>query len=113
MGIGLRVVLIVFGIFWFILVTSMLRKNKLPVKYSIFWYVFVFVILILGIIPDVLQLICDLFGFATLSNLIIGAFLTMLMFITLILTTIISNQKKQIKLLIQEVSLLKSEKRTK
>ena len=108
MELGLRIVLVVFAIFWFLLVTHFLKKNKLPVKYSIFWYIFIFVILILGVIPGVLQLICDIFGFATISNLVIGIILSMLMFITLILTIIISDQKKQIKLLIQEVSLLKS-----
>jgi hypothetical protein len=40
--------------------------------------------------------------------LIIGFLITLLMIITLVLTIIVTTQKKQIKLLIQEVSLLKS-----
>lgn len=109
MGNGLRIILIIFAILWLLLISYFLKKQKLPIKYSIFWYLFVFVIAILGAFPQVLELLGKTFGFITISNLVVGILITMLMFITLLLTIIVSDQKKKIKLLIQEISLLKSE----
>ncbi len=45
-----------------------------------------------------------------MANLVIGIMITLLLGITLILTVIISQQKKQITMLIQEVSIIKGAK---
>jgi hypothetical protein len=46
-------------------------------------------------------------GFSTISNLVIGIILVILLFITIALTVIVSGQKEKIRILIQEVSILK------
>ena len=51
----------------------------------------------------------NLIGFKTTSNLVIGIILSLLLLITLFLTVIINDQKNKIKLLIQEISMLKKE----
>ena len=43
------------------------------------------------------------------SNMVIGVFIVILIFITMSLTVIVSSQKNKINLLIQEVSMLKQE----
>ena len=53
--------------------------------------------------------LAKLLGFELLSNMVICLFIAILMFLTLILTVIIAGQKKKTTLLIQELSLLKSE----
>ena len=66
--------------------------------------------MIIALIPFILESIADLFGFLTMASLVIGIFITILLVITLRLTIIVSEQKEQIKTLIQEVSLLKGKK---
>ena len=58
----------------------------------------------------ILEFFAKMFGFITMSNLVVGIMLTLLLGITLILTMIIFHQKKQITMLIQEVSLIKGER---
>ena len=53
--------------------------------------------------------LAKLLGFELLSNMVLCLFIAILMFLTLILTVIIAGQKKKTTLLIQELSLLKSE----
>lgn len=110
MSVKLKIALLIFSLVWFLVIFYLIRKDKLPVKYSLFWFIAILVIFLIAIIPSILELVTSVFGFKTLSNLVIGVILTLLLFITLILTTIVAIQKKQITLLIQEVSLIKSEK---
>ena len=106
---NLRLFLIIFAIFWFILTSYFLKKNKLPVKYSLIWYAIIIIMLILGAFPDILVNISNYCGFQTLSSFVIGIILTLLMFITLALTMIVATQRKRMSLVIQEISLLKKE----
>lgn len=107
MSVKLRIALLIFSLIWFFIIFYLIKKDKLPVKYSLIWFTAIFVIFLISIIPSILELVTDVFGFTTLSNLVIGIILTLLLFITLVLTTIVAIQKKQIALLIQEVSMLK------
>ena len=54
-----------------------------------------------------MEFIAESFGFTTISNLVVGIILSLLMFITLVLTHIVTKQKNQIKILTQEVALIK------
>lgn len=110
MGTNLRILLCIFALISFFIILRLLKKNKIPVKYSIIWFFSAFIILLMSIIPDYMMKITSLIGFQAASNFVIGVILTLLLFITMALTIIVSEQKKQIKLLIQEVSLLKSKK---
>lgn len=109
MSIKLRIALLIFSIIWFIIILYSIRKNKLPIKYSLIWILAIFVIVLISVVPFILEYFAKLFGFLTMSSLVIGIMITILLGITLILTIIISHQKKQITLLIQEVSMLKGE----
>ena len=60
-------------------------------------------------LPNALIKIANLVGFQTVSNMVIGVLLVILFFITMSLTVIVSAQKRKITLLVQEISLLKSE----
>ncbi len=104
----LRFFLLIFSLFLFILVSAVLKKGKIPVRFATLWYIPSIITLIIALIPNDLSSFLTFFGFETLSNLIIAIFIALLFFITLILTIIISNQRKLIRLLIQETSMLKS-----
>ena len=64
-----------------------------------------------GLFPGILNGINRLFGFEVVSNLVVGMLITILMLITFILTIIVTKQKEQIRVLVQEVSLLESERK--
>lgn len=106
---NLRLFLIAFAVFWLIITSYFLKKNKLPVKYSLVWYVIMFIMLILGAFPDILMSISKFYGFQVVSNFVIGIIFTLIMFLTLVLTIIVADQKRKITILMQEVSMLKAE----
>lgn len=84
-----------------------LKKGRMPIKYALVWLIPTIVILFLAIFPFILEWVATTIGFATLSNLVIGILLTVLLFISMALTIIVAGQSTKITLLIQEISLLK------
>lgn len=110
MSSNVRILLIVFSLLLLILVLRLISGRKLPIKYSLIWILSSLLIFIVGVFPYLATSITKMLGFVATSNFVIGVLLTLLLMITLILTIIVSMQKNQIKLLIQEVSILKSSK---
>lgn len=106
---NLRVLLVIFSIILIILILKLISKNKIPIKYSLFWLVAALIIFLVGAFPNFISIFTRLIGFETTSNLVVGIILGILLCLTLLLTIIISDQKRRIKLLIQEVSILKSQ----
>lgn len=106
---NLQVFLIIFSICWIFILYKCVRKSKISIRYSLIWFFMSLALLIVGVIPDVLNFLAKTLGFLTISNLVIGIILSLLMLITLVLTMIVTNQKTQIKILIQEVSILKKD----
>ena len=109
MLIKLRILLLLFSIILLISVTIVLKRGRIPIKYSLLWYFSGVIILILALVPQVLEFVSDFLGFYSLSNLVMGILISILLFLTMSLTIIVAGQKKKITLLIQEVSLLKGE----
>ena len=108
MSIELIVVLAFFSLLLFTITTVILIKGFIPAKYSLLWYFIAIVIFLVAIFSKPLEFFANAVGFQTLSNMIIGIILALLIFLTMSLTIIISTQKKKTTLLIQELSLLKS-----
>ncbi|MCI9279904.1 MAG: DUF2304 domain-containing protein [Bacilli bacterium] len=107
MNIHLRILLVVFSILLTIIIFKLISKNKLPIKYSLFWLFSALVIFLVSLFPNFINIFTKLIGFETTSNFIIGIILGLLLIITLLLTIIIADQKRRLKLLVQEVSILK------
>lgn len=110
MSINLRILLIVSSLLLFFIVCKLISKRKLPIKYSLFWFFSSFILFVVGLVPKFVGIFTGLIGFETTSNMVIGILIGVLFMLTLLLTIIISNQKKQIVLLIQEISILKDKK---
>ena len=108
MSYKLKITLFIFSIVLFLITSIVLKKGRIPIKYSLLWYFSAVLILLVSIFPIILEYFQKLFGFETLSNLVIGILISILLFLTMTLTVIISGQNKKITLLIQEVSILKS-----
>ena len=109
MQITLRVALIIYAIFLLIIVTHLLKKGRIPEKYSIIWYICSIIILLVGLVPGFLEIISKLLGFEVLSNFVIGILIALLTIMCLVLSVMIAGQKKKTTLLIQELSILKKE----
>lgn len=108
MSINLRLGLIIVSLVLMIIVLLQLRKRRIPVKYSLVWIFSSITILLIGVVPQIFITIANLLGFVTMSNLVIAMFIFILLIISLTLTVIVSGQRKKITLLIQEISMLKS-----
>ena len=109
MSINLRICLMAYAIVLVIITTIVLRKGRIPIKYSLLWYFSSIIVFLVAGFPFVIEWCAKLLGFATLSNLVIAILIGILLFLTMSLTIITSGQKKKITLLIQELSMIKSQ----
>lgn len=107
MSISLKIVSISFILLLIIMILHLLKKDKITIKYSIAWLIPCIILLFFTIIPGFLSWTTKILGFQTASNMVIAMLIALLMMISIVLTVIVSNQKNQIRVLIQEVSLLK------
>ena len=105
----LRIAVVVFSLFLFLMITYILKKGRIPIKYALVWYFANFVIFICAIFPNFMSSMAKLIGFEYLSNMILCMLILILIFISIILTIIVAGQTTKINLLMQEVSILKSE----
>ena len=92
-----------------LVILFLFRKGRIPIKYTLVWLVAAFVFLIIAIFPQILGFFKDLLGFEVASNMVFTIAIFILLYINLAITIIISGQSEKIKLLIQEVSVLKKE----
>lgn len=104
----LRIFLIAFAFILLFVTTMVLKKGRIPIKYSLLWYFSATIILTVAIFPFSIEWVTTFIGFKTISNFVIGILISLLLFLTMSLTIITSGQKKKITLLVQEVSMLKS-----
>ena len=108
MSINLIICSIIFSIFIIISILVLLRKKRVNIKYSLIWIILFSILLIATLIPGFLEWVTHLLGFKTASNMVISLILAVLVIITITLTMIVSTQDKKIRLLIQELSIVKS-----
>lgn len=109
MNSNLRFLMIILAIILFVIIIRLVAKNKLPIKYSLFWLASALIVFLVGLIPNLIGFFTKLIGFETYSSLIAGVIIGLLLLITLFLTIIVSEQKRKLLLLVQEVSLLKEQ----
>ena len=108
MALNLRIVVLIVALVLALAVYKILKKDLIPVKFSLLWWFGIIILVLLSIFPDIIVKLANLVGFQTISNLVAGVMIVILFFITMSLTVIVSTQKKKINLLIQEISILKS-----
>ena len=104
--------LIAFSLFLLIIIIYLLRRGRISIKYSLVWIFTGFAMLIATIIPYFMDNIANFLGFELASNMVFMMLISFLMLITLSLTVIVSSQSEKIRLLIQEVSMLKESQKS-
>lgn len=100
----------IFSIFIILFILHLIRKEKVNIKYSLIWLILFFALLLCLFIPGLLDYITKLLGFQTASNMVLSLLIAVLVVINIANTVINSHQDKKIRLLIQEISLLKQSK---
>lgn len=109
MSVSLRILLLVFSIVLALATTIVVKRGRMPIKYSLLWYFSSLIVFVLAVFPFIIEWVAGLFGFITLSNLVTSIMIGILLFLTMSLTIITAGQNRKITLLIQEVSMLKEE----
>ena len=107
MTLNLILISIFFSIFVILFILYFIKKEKIKIKYALVWLMLFFLLLILLLLPGVLDDLTNFLGFQTPSNMIFSMLISVLVVINISLTGIVSSQDKKIRLLIQEVSILK------
>ena len=110
MTFNLILISILFILFVIFLTIYFVKKDKFKVKYSIVWLLLFGILLICLLIPGFLEGLTHILGFQTPSNMIFSMLIAVLVVINISLTGIVSSQDKKIRLLVQEVSLIKEKK---
>lgn len=103
----LRVSLFIGILFYFIFICVLLRKKSFDLKYSLLWLFSAFVLLVLDIFPQTVIFLSGVLGIDVPSNFIYLVVLFFILLLLISLTSIVSKQKKEIRTLIQTVSILK------
>lgn len=107
MSYNLIISLLVFSIIWIAIILVILKHDKIPIKYSLVWLISAFILILVAVAPRFLEIVASLLGFETVSNMVAGIMFILLLYITMVLTIIVSKQKKKTTLMIQEISMLK------
>jgi hypothetical protein len=107
----LQLEIILFSLFVLGSIIQLVRKNRITIKYSLVWMSAILAILIGALIPGILPFIADLLGFETLPNLIFTLMIGILISVSMVLTIIVSGLKEKVRVLTQEISLLKERDR--
>jgi hypothetical protein len=107
MSLAIQIILICFVLFigWVIIMT--IKSGRLSVRYAMVWLGSVFFMLIALIIPNLLLKVANLLGFQVVSNMLFLVGILILLVIVFSLSVIVSGQERKIKMLIQELSILK------
>lgn len=104
---------ILFSLFLLTFIFRFIKKDKLKIKYTLVWFILFFVFFLILIVPNLLDFITNLLGFQTPSNMILCLLISILIVVNITLTGILTSQDKKIRILVQEISLLKSDKTNK
>lgn len=107
MSIKLQLEIITFCVVLIAIIVRLVQKNRITIKYSLVWMFAILSILIGALVPGLLPWVADLLGFETLPNLIFALMIGIIIIVCMILTIIVSGQKEKIRILTQEISLLK------
>lgn len=106
MNIVLRISLLIGILFYFNILTYLIKKKRLNLKYSLLWIFSGLGMLFIAVFPNVMISVIKLLGIIDITN---GLFLLALFFVIVILmsiTAIVSKMKEKNKELVQQCAML-------
>ncbi|MBO0423898.1 DUF2304 domain-containing protein [Enterococcus plantarum] len=109
----LRIEMLLFSLLFFVYIIRSINKNIFLLKNAIRWLFISAGLVIFALFPKLPEWFAKLLGFETTSNFLIIAAIFVLLFIEIKNSALLSKQQNQLKLLIQELSILKDKKEKK
>ncbi len=110
---SLIISLITIFVFLLVVITYILKKGRISEKHALLWYGMDLIILLVVLFHEPLTALAKQLGFYPLSVFILSIFIGILFLLVIALTVMIAGQKKKTTMLIQEISILKSNVDTK
>ena len=111
MALTLRLVLIFACVISSIYTLRKIRKSKLSVDDAFYWIFFSFILLIIGIFPEIAEFFAHLLGIQSPSNFVFLVMIFLVLFKLFSVAIDISVQKHRLNNLIQRLAIMNYEKK--
>lgn len=105
-----RIEMFIVATAFFIFVVRSINQNKLTLKRSTSLLVLSLGLVIFSLFPKLPEALSNFFGFETTSNFLYFCAIIFLLAFSIFQSVLMSTQEEKIKNLIQEISIIKSEK---
>ncbi len=102
----LTITLLIGLVLYFVIVLMLLKNKKISLKYTLLWLLSGLLLVILVAFPSILSSISALFGFQSSMNGLIVMLIAFVIIIVMSITSIVSNQSRKIKNLVQYSAML-------
>jgi len=106
MGLKLRLIIAGIIIVGIIYIVSLIRRNRLELKYALSWMIVAMIILVIDIFPVVMDKLALFLGIASPMNMMFFMGLLFALVIILTLTVAVSIAAGSVKRLTQKIALL-------
>lgn len=106
MGLKLQLIIAVIIIIGILYIISLIRRNRLELKYALSWLIVAVLVLIMDIFPAVMDKLALLLGIASPMNMMFFMGFLFLLVIILTLTVTVSIAASSVKRLTQKIALL-------
>ena len=105
MSLALRILLIVAAVACDLWILWKIRKHKVKLEDAIFWIIFAFVLVVIGIFPQILYMMQRLLGVVSPANLVFLIVIFVLMVKIFTMSITISQLKDKVEVLSSEIAL--------
>ncbi len=109
MPLPLRIIAIILAVLFFIYTIRLIRKNMAEVRHMLKWFILALVILFGALFSELASKIANAVGVKTLTSFALFVLVGMLIMISLRYQISLISAEKQIKTLIQEISILRKD----
>ncbi|SJZ86325.1 hypothetical protein SAMN02745116_01647 [Pilibacter termitis] len=106
-----RIIMLGVALLFFGVTMYLVRNDKGEVRHMKLWLIVSVALLFVAFFPNLLIFVSKLIGFRTFSNFLMFTAIALLLFITLSQHIKIIEHEKQIKTLIQEISIAEKEEK--
>lgn len=107
MYLKLRVILLVFSLLGLFIMTTLVKRYRLELKYALLWISISIMFVILALFPSIADFIADIMGIKASVNAIYFLGIISLLMISFSLTIALSRTSNRIKRLTQELGLIR------
>ena len=109
MPLPLRIIAVILAVLFFIYTIRLIRKNIAEVRHMLKWFILALVILFGAVFSEFAAKIANAVGVKTLTSFALFILVGMLIMISLRYQISLISSEKQIKTLIQEISILRKD----